>query len=162
MDAGSLGFRLKAVHMVEGQLAGLHGLALLAGVAACAASEDDDIKQRVAHQTVPAMDAPNGFTGHKEVLHTGHVVGGDVQAAVLVVEGGVDQDGLLSDVDAVFAEHPQHGGDALFDGALAVFQLDHRGVQPHADAAGGVDALAVGGALPDDGGSGRHRGTESP
>ena len=140
--------------MLQAQLAHRDVFGAGGGVLAGAAAENDDVQQRVAHEAVAAVDASHSLAGHIEVLHVGQALGVDLEAAVLIVEGGIDQDGLLADVDAVFAEHAHHGGNPLFNGALAVFQLDHGSIQPDAYPLGGLDALTPVGAFPDDGGGG--------
>lgn len=97
----------------------------------CVPAEHDDIQQAVAHKPVPAMDAAHHLTGCKQIFNVRLAVGGDFYAAVLIVQGGIDQNRLLADVDAVLGKHPHHGGDALFNGPFAIFQLDHRRIQPH-------------------------------
>ena len=77
-----------------------------------------------------------------------------MQTAVLIVQRRIDQDRLLADIDAVLCEHTHHGRDALFNRARAVFELDHRRVEPDRLPGGGLDALAALGALTDDGGRG--------
>ena len=67
------------------------------------------------------------------------------------MERRIDEDRLGADVDAVLCKHAHHGGDALFNGARAVLELDHRRVQPDRIAKRRLDALAVCRALPDDG-----------
>ena len=148
---GGPALRFKFVHVRERQAADRYGFRLRSGVLACAAAKDDDVQQTVAHQAVAAVDASDHLAGGKEVFHVGLAVRGDVQAAVLVVQRRIDKDRLPADVDAVLAEHPQHGGNALFNRALAVLQLNHGRVQPDGKALGGGNAVAAVSALTNDG-----------
>ena len=77
-----------------------------------------------------------------------------MQTAVLIVQRRIDQDRLLADIDAVLCKHPHHGRDALFNRARAVFQFDHRRVEPDGLPGGSLDALTALGAFTDDGGRG--------
>ena len=147
-------FCFKRGHVAERQRADGDGLRLLGGVLARVAAEDDHVEQAVAHQAVAPVDAADDLARREQVLHVGLAVGGDVQTAVLVVERRVDEDRLGADVDAVLGKHAHHGRDPLFDRALAVFQLDHRRVEPDGLPGRGPDALAALGALADDGGRG--------
>ena len=100
------------------------------------------------------MDAAHDLASSKQVFHIRLAVCRDVQTAVLIVQRRIDQDRLLADIDAVLYKHPHHGRDALFNRARAVFQLDHRRVEPDGLPGGSLDALAALGALADDGGRG--------
>ena len=98
------------------------------------------------------MNAAYDLTGSVQILNIRLAVIGDLQTAVLIVEGGIDQDGFLADVDTVLAEHPHHGGDPLLDGTGAVLHFDHGGIEPQGVTFGRGDAVTTVGAFPDDGG----------
>ena len=115
----------------------------------CVASENDNVKQGVAHKTVAPVNSSDSLAGHKEVFNAALSVGRNVDTAVLIVKGGINKNGLLADVDAVFAEHSHHGGNSLFDGSLAVFKLDHGSVEPHGLALRSGNAVAAVGAFAD-------------
>ena len=48
---------------------------------------------------------------------------------------------LTEELNAVLCKHAHHGRDALFNRARAVFQLDHRRVEPDGRPVEGIDAL---------------------
>ena len=120
----------------------LSGLDLLRGEGAemtGPSAEDADVQERIAHQPVPAVDSSRDLSGGVEILHRRLALGIDRQAAVLVMLGREDQDGIYPHVDVEALELPEHRGEHLLDRPLAVELLDQRGVEPHADHAGGGD-----------------------
>ena len=76
------------------------------------------------------------------------------------MQGGIDEDGLFAHVDVILEEHAQHGGQALLQSALAMDHVDHGGVQPDPEAAGGGNAFAPLLAFTDDGGGGHVAGLQ--
>ena len=80
------------------------------------------------------MDTADSLTCYEEVLNVGcFTVYVDVKTAVLVVECGVNEDRLFSDVDAVLTEHSHHSGDSLFDCTFTADSLDHGSVEPYCE-----------------------------
>ena len=57
------------------------------------------------------------------------------------MQGRIDQDGLLADIDAEFFIHVDHGRQALFHGPFAVDEVDHGRVEPDGRPVEGIDAL---------------------
>ena len=95
------------------------------------------------------MDAADGFARHKQVFYATLTVHGDFNAAVLIVQRGIDEDRRFAHIDAELQIHAQHGGQALFQRALAVDHIDHGRIEPYGAAGGRGHALAVGGAFAD-------------
>ena len=122
--------------MIHVQLANSDRFCPLGGMDTGIAAKDDDVQQRVAHEAVCGRGCRPRPRRRRRGSPRRSGIRGDVQAAVLVVQGRVDQDGLLAHIDAVLEEHAQHGGNALYDGALAAFELDHRRIQPDRVASG--------------------------
>ena len=138
--------------MGQGQLAELDGAELLPGGRAGAPAKDAHIQQRVAHQPVAAVDAARRLAGHEQAGDAGVAVGLDGDAAVLVVERGVDEHRVVDNVHAKAPELADHGRQLLLDGARAVEDVDHRRVEPHPLKPGrGLDAVAPLLALADEG-----------
>ena len=95
------------------------------------------------------MYAAHRFACYEQVADGGFTVAVDVDTAVLVVKRGVNENRLFPDVDAVFCEHAQHCRDSLLYRTFAAQQLNHRRIQPHALAVGGLDGIAALTALAD-------------
>ena len=86
-DPGFLHLGCKAVDMLKGELSCHNVPAVSRRRLARIASEDDDVKQRVAHKTVSAVDSADSLARDIEILNVGrHAVGTDVKTAVLIVE----------------------------------------------------------------------------
>jgi hypothetical protein len=82
-------------------------------LASGAAAKGQDVQQRIAHQPVAAMNAAGDFPGAQQAGHVGLAVAVDDHAAVLVVQGGVDQHGFTAGVDAAFVGQVLQGRQAL-------------------------------------------------
>ena len=90
------------------------------------------------------MYSAYGLAGYKQVAHrSGLAVGAYIYAAVLIMQRRIDQNRFFSYINTVFTEHPQHGGNTLFDGAFAAKQFYHRGIQPYSFAVGGFNAVVA-------------------
>ena len=138
--------------MSQSQLADLDVLESCAGSLACVTAEYDDVEQRVAHQSVCAVNTACDLACCEEVLDTCLAVRVDLDTAVLIVQCRIDKDRLLCDIDAALLEHTVHSRDSLLDCALAVLDLDDRSVKPYAVAVLCLHAVALR-ALADDGSS---------
>ena len=130
MDAGSIKLCSVPGNMLKGRSSELNLWCSLCSALSCVASEDDDIKKRVAHQTVASMDTAGALAGDKKVVDGSSALGIDLDAAVLIVLGRIYRDRYLSHIDAILQEHSQHSRDSCFDGTLSSKFLDHRGIQP--------------------------------
>ena len=106
--------------MIQVGNAGFHAFCLLRGVSAGVAAENDNVQQTIAHKSITAVNAAYDLTGGVEIFNVGLAVIGDFQSAFLVVQGGLNQNGLFTNVDTVLTKHTHHGGDPLFDGAGTV------------------------------------------
>ena len=103
------------------------------------AAEDDDIQEAVAHEAVRPVDTADVFTGGIEAGYLRFTLSADTDAAILVMQGRIDQDGLLADIDAKFFIHVDHGRQALFHGPFAVDEVDHGRVEPDSRSVEGID-----------------------
>ena len=130
--------------MIQSQIADFNSLCLCSSVLTSVTAEYDNVQQGVTHQSVFAVYTAGSLTCNEQVFYAGLAVCADLNAAVLIVQCRIDQHRLLPDINAVLQEHSQHSRDALFDGAFAVDQIDHRRIQPYALTAGRcVDLLAT-------------------
>ena len=87
-------------------------------------------------------------------------IGANVQTAVLIVEGGIDQNWRLADVHAVLSKHAQHGRNPAFNCTCPMAKLNHRGIQPDPLTIRGLYSLVPAPALPNDGGGGHIPGLQ--
>ena len=115
-------------------------------------AEDDDVKQRVAHQTVLDVDTADCLSGDIKTGNVALTVGSYLYSAVLVMQCGVNKDRDLAHIDPVLGVHTHHGGYAFFNRSLSALGFDHRGVKPDTvSAVGSGNTLMSCTALTDDG-----------
>src|SRR5699024_5892041 len=95
-------------YMVKGQCADSSFFSLCRSGLTSIAAEYDDIQQRVAHQTVTAMDTANSLTGNIQVFNAALAIGSNIDTAVLIMQSRVNQDRFLADIDIVFSKHTHH------------------------------------------------------
>ena len=94
------GFRTKALQMLERQLALLDGRRPGGRGQSRPLAEHHEVEQGISHQPVAPVKAAGGLSGDEQILDVGFRVGVDLDAPVLIVEGWIDQHGILADVDA--------------------------------------------------------------
>ena len=130
--------------MVKVHRAKRYVLRLCSRCLSCVAAEYDDIQKGVAHQTVSSMDAADCLTCNKQIVdHLCEAVPADLQTAVLIMKGRIDENRFLTDIDPVFSEHSHHSGNSLLDSSFAVYHFDKRRIQPDAFAVRSLDSAVV-------------------
>ena len=109
----------------------------------CISAENNNVKKRVAHKPVSAVDTANGLTCNIQIFNSGHTVCANVKSAVLVMEGRIYKDRLLANINSVLAKHSHHSRNSLFDSTLTVFKLNHRSIKPYTYTVIGMYSVAV-------------------
>ena len=110
----------------------------------CIAAKYNNVKQRVAHQTVSSVDSSDSLACYKQVVYRiGEAFAVDFQTAVLIMQGRINQNRLFSHIDTILHEHTEHSRDSLLDGSFSVKQIDHRGIQPYSLALRSLNALVA-------------------
>src|SRR5699024_3572029 len=119
--------------MVKVHIAKLHVFRLRRCSLSCIASEYDDIKQGVAHQTVSSVDSSNCLTCNEQVVdHFRKSVSSDLQTAVLIVECRIYKDRKFSHINVIVHVHTEHRRDTFLDRSRSADLLDHRSIKPYA------------------------------
>ena len=88
--------------MVECEPSDLYLGSPLCRTLTCITSENDNVKQRVTHQAVSAVNSSDSLACDEQVFYAaGSSVCGDINTAVLIVERRVNENRLFADVNAV-------------------------------------------------------------
>lgn len=103
IDAGFCPFFVETADVVQRPFPRMGRLAVASRFRPGNAAEDDDIQEAVAHEAVRPVDTADVFTGGIEAGYLRFTLGADTDAAILVMQGRIDQDGLLADIDAKFS-----------------------------------------------------------
>ena len=62
---------------------------------------------------------------------------------ILIMEGRIDQNRLLSDIDAEFFIHVNHSRQSFFHRSFPMKDIDHRRIEPDGLTVQGIDALVL-------------------
>src|SRR5699024_8652236 len=110
----------------------------------CIASEYDNVKQGVAHQTVSSVDSSDCLTCDKQVVyHLRESVPADLKSAVLIVKRRIYKDRKFSHINVIFHVHAEHRRDAFLDRSRSANLLDHRCIEPYAASERCIHALTA-------------------
>ena len=71
-------------------------------------TEYDNVQQRVAHKSVCAVNTAGGFSCYKQIRNICKTIFVYFNAAVLIVQGRINQNRLFSYIDSVFYKHIIH------------------------------------------------------
>lgn len=90
--------------MVECEPSDLYLGSPLCRTLTCITSENDNVKERVTHQAVSAVNSSDSLACDKEIVYAALTVCGDINTAVLIVERRINENRLTADINAVLAE----------------------------------------------------------
>lgn len=120
MPAAAISCR-KMIDMLKCKFSGFNILGTNCCLFSGIASEDYNVKKRVAHKTISAVNTANGFSGNEKILNSGFSVVRNIYTAVLIVKSRIHKNRLAPNINAVFSEHAKHCRNSAFNSSLSVF-----------------------------------------